>query len=531
MVPIMSSSSGKGDCEALPEFLAEAELAGSIQSNDSRLCEGSDATSSPQSFGLSATSESDGVSTSSQEQASPPLRHELFQTIPTTPFRFPSSRRDSSCDSSTGPVQQPPQQQQQQQPQTTVEPTSHSGGFFGYCFDRGNGLYTRLVPADQLPPSAGYSALQSGCNGMIVLQDPLSQGVPGNEFDPVLQPKTRAYASARADAFMQRPGQGSVNVHFNSKIAKRNKVYCDKWVHEGICAFTQQGCKFKHEMPHDRSVQRSLGLFHGYPNWYKRQHMQHQRAINMDAASRFPQALPELSVRQRHAFSFDPHSTHFAPKSASIRLDSYPLSVPTVPPAPPTTPLSLPQRTELYLPSVAGCSDSPAIDRSHLRGSSRSSSSTDSLCRTSGVHVPLWRPSQRGAKMKNLYLDEDSDGYLAERFVRSLTIGELPKSRFGQSQSQQQQQPQAPQLRTPYPADSFSEWDRYRGCLGSLAAMDSKPPDYLLGKIGEHGSFGPIGPPTRDLSDEIPLPTSYAFNESRNLSHGVHPEEDGTAFD
>lgn len=52
--------------------------------------------------------------------------------------------------------------------------------------------------------------------------------------------------------------------------SRKNKVYCDKWVHEGICAFTQQGCKFKHEMPHDRATQQSLGLFHGYPLWYKR---------------------------------------------------------------------------------------------------------------------------------------------------------------------------------------------------------------------------------------------------------------------
>lgn len=185
MVPIMSSSLGKGECEALPESLAETGLADSLRRNDSQLYEGSEATSSPQSSGLLTTSESDGLSTSSQEEASPPLRHELFQALPTTPFRFPSSRHNGSCDSSTDPVQRPAQQQQQ--PQKTVEPTSRSGGFFGYCFDRGNGLYTRLVPADQLPPSAGYSALQSGCNGMIVLQDPLSQGVPDNQCGPVLQ--------------------------------------------------------------------------------------------------------------------------------------------------------------------------------------------------------------------------------------------------------------------------------------------------------------------------------------------------------
>ncbi len=48
------------------------------------------------------------------------------------------------------------------------------------------------------------------------------------------------------------------------------KIYCDKWVHEGVCAFTQQGCKYKHEMPVDKATQHQLGLFLGYPMWWKR---------------------------------------------------------------------------------------------------------------------------------------------------------------------------------------------------------------------------------------------------------------------
>ncbi|POS85781.1 hypothetical protein EPUL_001896 [Erysiphe pulchra] len=51
---------------------------------------------------------------------------------------------------------------------------------------------------------------------------------------------------------------------------RRKKVYCDKWVHEGVCAFTQIGCKFKHEMPTDRETQIAVGLNHGFPNWYRR---------------------------------------------------------------------------------------------------------------------------------------------------------------------------------------------------------------------------------------------------------------------
>lgn len=60
---------------------------------------------------------------------------------------------------------------------------------------------------------------------------------------------------------------------------RRVKIYCDKWVHEGICAFTQQGCKYKHEMPQDKATQHSLGLFHGLPAWWKKQQGELARSV------------------------------------------------------------------------------------------------------------------------------------------------------------------------------------------------------------------------------------------------------------
>lgn len=58
----------------------------------------------------------------------------------------------------------------------------------------------------------------------------------------------------------------------NIATPRRLKIYCDKWIHEGVCAFTQLGCKYKHEMPTDKATQMSLGLNHGLPAWYKRAH-------------------------------------------------------------------------------------------------------------------------------------------------------------------------------------------------------------------------------------------------------------------
>jgi len=69
----------------------------------------------------------------------------------------------------------------------------------------------------------------------------------------------------------------SIKPNPQSLQVKKTKIYCDKWVHEGVCAFTQQGCRFKHEMPMDKATQVSLGLFHGLPAWWKRHQMNLQR--------------------------------------------------------------------------------------------------------------------------------------------------------------------------------------------------------------------------------------------------------------
>jgi hypothetical protein len=44
-----------------------------------------------------------------------------------------------------------------------------------------------------------------------------------------------------------------------------------KWIHEGTCALTRMGCKYRHEMPMDRETQLSLNRNHGLPNWYHRE--------------------------------------------------------------------------------------------------------------------------------------------------------------------------------------------------------------------------------------------------------------------
>ncbi|KAI1355093.1 hypothetical protein F5Y01DRAFT_311013 [Xylaria sp. FL0043] len=155
---------------------------------------------------------------------------------------------------------------------------------FAYCYDRGNGQYTRLIPADMLPSLQDIPAIQQGCAGMIVLPQPrgLASNGRSSNTEPVAVQRSPATPTSPADTIQSRidnivaatppasirPSPGSSNHTLPSH--RRPKIYCDKWVHEGVCAFTQQGCKYKHEMPSDKATQHSLGLFHGYPQWWKK---------------------------------------------------------------------------------------------------------------------------------------------------------------------------------------------------------------------------------------------------------------------
>ena len=52
------------------------------------------------------------------------------------------------------------------------------------------------------------------------------------------------------------------------KIPRRRgkKVYCTHWLSKGNCAYMQQGCIYKHEIPRDQETWESLG-FHTIPGW------------------------------------------------------------------------------------------------------------------------------------------------------------------------------------------------------------------------------------------------------------------------
>ncbi|PQE24004.1 chromatin remodeling complex subunit protein [Rutstroemia sp. NJR-2017a WRK4] len=171
---------------------------------------------------------------------------------------------------------------------------------YGYAIQRANGIYTRLIPADMLPHLTQIPQHQ-GPEGLIILPQPRAsspkpdsppdlvsnlivsklpnfssndprnyQGHARDSGDQMQQFAIDNILASNSPARGLAPGDMVSNASMTVAPARREKIYCDKWVHEGTCAFTQVGCKYKHEMPTDKATQLSLGLSHGFPNWYRR---------------------------------------------------------------------------------------------------------------------------------------------------------------------------------------------------------------------------------------------------------------------
>lgn len=68
---------------------------------------------------------------------------------------------------------------------------------YAYCYDRGNGQYTRLIPADMLPPLKDVPALQQSCSGMMVLPQP--RALPPNGRSSNTEPVALRVSSCRFD--------------------------------------------------------------------------------------------------------------------------------------------------------------------------------------------------------------------------------------------------------------------------------------------------------------------------------------------
>ncbi|EWG40537.1 hypothetical protein FVEG_02897 [Fusarium verticillioides 7600] len=164
---------------------------------------------------------------------------------------------------------------------------------YAYCVKRPDGLYTRLIPADMVPTLIELPATQTSAQGMVLLPDlhmQPPQGVPGMN-----QPVTFKAPTGPASDILQTRIDRIVATSPTQQ--RRTKIYCDKWIHDGTCAFTQQGCKYKHEMPFDKATQQSLGLFHGFPKWWRDHQEELQKHRNRDLHASSSQVILQSGWR------------------------------------------------------------------------------------------------------------------------------------------------------------------------------------------------------------------------------------------
>ena len=103
-------------------------------------------------------------------------------------------------------------------------------------------------------------------------------------------------------------------VSVNPTKPKPPKEYCDKWLHDGTCAFTQQGCKFKHEMPLDTATQHAVGLFQGLPTWYKK----HQEDLARQRKPPVEKEHQPLMIEDRKA-ALDRLASGYGPGPSEVR--------------------------------------------------------------------------------------------------------------------------------------------------------------------------------------------------------------------
>lgn len=78
------------------------------------------------------------------------------------------------------------------------------------------------------------------------------------------------------------------------------KEYCTYWLRTGECAFTQQGCLYKHEMPATLEKLQELG-FRRWPEWWQKVHQQVRLDAGGDRMMTAPAVKPAVWLKHRKA--------------------------------------------------------------------------------------------------------------------------------------------------------------------------------------------------------------------------------------
>jgi hypothetical protein len=105
------------------------------------------------------------------------------------------------------------------------------------------------------------------------------------------------------------------------------KVYCTHWVRTGECDYTQQGCKYKHEMP-DKRVLEVIGIRRTPPWWIEESLRQRRVAPYSDKLDRIRRAASETSLDEHRVGDDGRGNQPIRPSPSSQMKLNYPLNTP-----------------------------------------------------------------------------------------------------------------------------------------------------------------------------------------------------------
>ncbi|KAB8576220.1 hypothetical protein FH972_025748 [Carpinus fangiana] len=121
-----------------------------------------------------------------------------------------------------------------------------------------NGSNCNKAPAHDLLEKCGPSKTQ------VLSKDPgiisVARDAPALETKAVASASSTPYSRGEAISWRRPPPSG-----IEPDLSK--KVYCSHWIWKGECAYGQQGCLYKHEMPNKETLA-TIGIHH-IPKWWQ----------------------------------------------------------------------------------------------------------------------------------------------------------------------------------------------------------------------------------------------------------------------
>lgn len=170
-----------------------------------------------------------------------------------------------------------------------------------YCVRRRNGTIVPLVAADELPMMPQLNHIPRNFSLDQVLSTDITLLSAATSFAPAtssvtsestirhsqIVPKSSSNARGRKLSLGSQTSRGaalsdSSNAstlksqqysqteldEIRRQLNRGRKIWCSKWLDTRDCAFEQQGCRYKHNVP-PRVLWRELGFPHGRPWWHQ----------------------------------------------------------------------------------------------------------------------------------------------------------------------------------------------------------------------------------------------------------------------